>query len=246
MSACHQPLPSTRRMRSRSSTRRSGRSSSGARLRRMRLRAFWITSPTQSSGRSANSSTAPPAITPRQTTTAIEPTRNRLRSTEAPVMRIETMLITGRPRSVAVEMSETAVTPVAAHVRADAGLAQHVELHGAAGGGAARHDAAEGVAGQLRRRDGEPRLDVERQAQQRPHAGEAGELRRDDGDAPERVDVPELRAGREDRGEARPDDVQAEPGQREHDGALDPDRLPARPAAGLSSRRSSGRSCGSG
>ena len=105
---------------------------------------------------------------------------------------------------------------------ADARLAQHVELHGAAGGGAARDDAAEGVAGQLGRRDREPGLHVEGQPQERPHAGEAGELGEHDRDAPQRVDVPELGAGREDRGEARPHDVQAERRQAQDDGTLDP------------------------
>jgi len=103
-------------MRSRSSTRRSGRPAMGGRRRRTRLRALWSRSPIQSRGRSANRRTAPPASSPRQTITAIEPARKRLCSTGAPVMRIEMMLITGSPNSVAVEISETAVTLVAAQV----------------------------------------------------------------------------------------------------------------------------------
>ncbi len=67
---------------------------------------------------SAKSSTAPPAIAARQTTKAIDPTVSRLRLTGAPVSRITGMLRIGRPSSVAVEISETAVTLVAARVGA--------------------------------------------------------------------------------------------------------------------------------
>ena len=117
-------------------------------------------------------------MTPMHTTTAIEPTRNRLRSTEAPVMRIDTMLMTGSPSSVAVEISETAVTPVAAQVvpmPAWRSMSNCMAPPAAAPPGTMRLKA---FAGQLRRRHGEPRLDVERQAQQRPHAGEAAPARR--------------------------------------------------------------------
>src|SRR5665647_2263816 len=108
-SAFHQPAPSTLRIRSRSPTRRSGRPSSGGRRRSTRLRARSITPPSQSRGRSANSRTAPPAMATRHTTTAIEPTRKRLRSTEAPVTRMATMLITGRPSSVAILVTGASV-----------------------------------------------------------------------------------------------------------------------------------------
>src|SRR5665647_370948 len=81
--------------------------------------------------------------------------------------------------------------------------------------------AAEGVAGELRDGDGEPRLHVQGQAEERPHADEARRLGGGEREAPQRADGREHGAGRKDLGEAGPHDVEAHAGDAQHHDALE-------------------------
>ena len=90
----------------------------------------------------------------------------------------------------------------------DAGRHQEAVADGAAGGGAPGHDAAERVAGELRRRDREPLVGAQGQPLQQPDAREARDLDHEHDDEPDRVQREQLRPGLEHLQEARPQDVE--------------------------------------
>ena len=100
------------------------------------------------------------------------------------------------------------------------GLGEHAELRGRAEGGTPGHNEADGVAGELRRRDGEPRLGPQRNSLQRDGAGEVRHLEGDGEGEPDRVERGQLGEGAEDGGQAREDEVEGDAGHHRHDGLL--------------------------
>ena len=165
-----------------------------SRATRRAARASVGTGAARRSTRCTNQSrTCPTPRTTRSDTSRIDaPVSRKIPSTPPRIAPCSSSELTARPKriagnasigstnSVAVDSSPTAVSAVLAVGAVEPRASEHLEHRRAARGGTAGERAAQRVAGELRARDVEPLVGVQRDAHQRPDAHERRRLQQED------------------------------------------------------------------